>query len=136
MTLLEGDPVDWELDNDNDLIIPIRYTSGIAAVVQGIRIRLQLWRGEWFLDLDAGMPYLPTEDGVIVPESAAILGQKFDSVKARTALRKEIFSTPGVIDVPELRITFDGPTRTLGIEFRAITKFGNTDLEVITLSPI
>ncbi len=135
MALLEADPVDWELDDNNDLIIPLRYTSGIAAVAQGIRIRLQLWRGEWFLDLDAGMPYLPTEDGA-VPESAAILGQKFDSVKARTAVRREILSTPGVVDIPELRITFDGPTRALGIEFRAKTAFGDTDLEVITLPTI
>ncbi len=133
MPLLESDKIDWELDNNNDLIIPLRYTSGIEAVVQGIRIRLQLWRGEWFLDLDAGMPYLPTEDGA-VDERAAILGQRFDSVKTRVAVRKEILSTPGVLDIPELRTTFDGPTRTLGIEFRAKTAFGDTDLEVITLA--
>jgi hypothetical protein len=132
MALLETDPIDWELDENNDLIIPLRYTSGIEAVAQGIRIRLQLWRGEWFLDLDAGIPYLPTEDGAVT-EQAAILGQRFDSVKARTAFRREILSTPGVVDIPELRITFDGPTRTLAIEFRAKTAFGDTDLEVITL---
>jgi len=44
--MLETDPVDWKLDDDNDLIIPLRYTKGIQAVLQGIRIRLQLWRGE------------------------------------------------------------------------------------------
>jgi hypothetical protein len=131
--VLEADPIDWKLDDDNDLIIPLSYTSGIEACLQGIRIRLQLWRGEWFLDLDAGMPYLPTEDGA-VDERAAILGQKFDSIKTRVAVRKEILSTPGVVDVPELRTTFDGPTRTLAIEFRAKTAFGDTDLEVITLS--
>jgi len=79
------------------------------------------------------VPYLPTEDGV-VDERAALLGQKFDSIKARTAIRREIVTTPGVIDVPELRVTFDGPTRVMGIEFRAKTAFGDTDLEKITLS--
>jgi len=132
-TLLETNPVCFARDLNNDLEFPLRLVSGLEAVAIGIRTRLLLFAGEWFLDLDAGVEYLPTEDGAI-PESAAILGQRFDPVKARTSFLREILSTPGVVDVPILRLSFDGPTRVLSITWVARTRFGDTEPDTLTIN--
>lgn len=130
MALLIGDPVVFVRDTDNHLVFPLRLARGLEAVAIGIRTRLLMCRGEWFLDLDKGVPYLPTEDGV-VPESEAILGQPFDPVKIRAALLDLILETPGVLDVPVLRVSFDGAERVLTITWVARTRFGDTPVDTL-----
>jgi len=58
--------IDWELNNDplspdfGDLVIGnfVDHTvSNIDGLVQRIRIRLQVFLGEWFLDNTRGVPY-------------------------------------------------------------------------------
>lgn len=132
-TLLETDSVCFARDANGDLEFPLRLASGLEAVAIGVRTRLLLFAGEWFLDLDAGIKYLPTDDGVIL-ESAAILGQPFDPVKTRSEFLREILSTPGVVDVPILRLGFDGSTRVLSITWVAQTRFGDTDQNILTVS--
>ena len=83
MALLETDPVDWALDEDGDLIIPIRYTRGLAAVRQGQLIRMRFVRGEWFANLDTGIRYMPNAS---VPARLALLGQRFNRARS-TATR-------------------------------------------------
>lgn len=58
--------IDWELNNDptspdfGDLVFG-EYTDytveGIDGLVQRLKIRLQVFLGEWFLDVDRGVPY-------------------------------------------------------------------------------
>ncbi len=132
MALLETDPVDWALDpTTGDLILPIRYTRGLEAVAQGIRFRLQLIRGEQFLDLDAGVPYL---EGNGVDPTLVILGRRFDRTRADTAFRKAILRTPGVKSITSLAITFDGPTRTLSAAIVVRTTFGDTPADVLEMT--
>lgn len=130
-TTLITDPIDWEIDEDNQLIIPIRYVTGLKAVVQAIRVRLQLWRGEWFLNLAAGMPWLTSEDGVTVTDAQAILGEQYDPIKIRSAIRSEILAVANVVDIPELTTEFDGESRVLTVRFRVLTRFGETPSDVI-----
>jgi hypothetical protein len=126
---LSTDPIDLALDaSGTDLVMPPRFARGIEAVVQEIKIRLRRVRGEWFLDRDAGVPYLPTD---IVPEGEALLGQKFNAVKARTAIRDELVKSPGVVELLALAVSFEGATRTLRVEFRVRTAFGDSDLEKV-----
>lgn len=128
-TLLETDPVVFKRDANGDLLFPLQPASGLDAVAIGIETRLQMCRGEWFLDLDAGIPYLPHEG---VAEAIVILGKAFDPVNVRAAFLREILSTPGVVDVPVLRMKFNGATRVLTLAWRAQTRFGDTPMDSLS----
>lgn len=132
MPLLITDPIDWKLDADNNLVMPLEYVRGMEAIVQAIRIRLQMFQGEWFLNLDIGIPYLEDPDGG-VSEEEAILGQKFDPVKVRAAFRREILSVPGVEGVTKLETRFDGDSRTMFVTIIVSTIFGDTPEDTIAL---
>lgn len=131
MALLITDPVVFARDADGHLAFPLRTVSGLEAVRIGIRTRLLMCRGEWFLDLFKGVPLLPTDDGT-VSETDAILGQPFDPVKVRAAMLDLILEVPGVLDVPVFRVQFDGPSRTLSVTWVARTRFGDTPLDTLT----
>lgn len=128
--MLATDQVDWALDEDGDLIMPIRYTRGLDAVAQGIRIRLRLVRGEWFLNMDAGVPYLDSNG---VDPTLVLFGAKFDAVRADAAFRAAILKTPGVRSVLALSLVFDGRTRSLQASFQVATEFGDTSVETVTV---
>lgn len=117
---LKSDPIDLTLtDGDIDLTGGrLSFTSGIGAVAQGIRIRLQAFRGEWFRNLDSGVPYWQE-----------LLGQKFDEAKARRIFREAIRAAPGVGEILKLAVTFDAKTRTLSVTWQVRTEFGDSDTE-------
>ncbi len=124
--------VDLALDGDGDLevVTDLRFTTGLEAVAQGLSIRLQSFRGEWFPDLDDGIPYLE-RDGV--PESEAILGQKFDERKISATFRREIVKAPGVDAVSDLVVGFDGATREMTLSFTVTTAFGQITVSELEL---
>ena len=131
--MLSTDPIDLLLDQDGDLVITggrLQFSTGLTAVVQGIRIRLLTFRGEWFLDLDHGIPYLENDS---VDASEAILGQKFNEAKARAAFRDMILSAPGVVEILGLAVKFNRGTRQLDVAFRVRTEFGDSELETLTV---
>lgn len=115
--------VDLVLDSDGDLVVDTdaHFTTGLLAVSQGARIRLQMFKGEWFLDLDKGVPWLPND---IVADVDAILGQRFNEVKVRGAIRPILQDTPGVITINKLDISFTGSTRALRVDWRVTTTDG------------
>lgn len=124
---LETDPRDLLLGPNNDLVITtdLQFSTGIAAIAQSCRIALQMFAGEWFLDLDAGIPYWDQ-----------ILAQKSTVAKtaAAIAFRSELSLVSGVIDVTTLDVEFDGPTRTLTITWQVQTAFGETPVDTIALA--
>lgn len=132
MALLSTDPVDWALDPaTGDLIMPIRYTRGLEAVAQGIRVRINLVRGELFTDLDAGVPYLP---GNGVDPTLVIMGGRFDPVRAEAALRAAILRTPGVRRIESLVIGFENRTRTLTATIVVIAGFDDVPEDRLELT--
>lgn len=116
------DPVDLLLDDEGDLVLTsgLVFSTGLNAVAQGIRIRIQSFRGEWFLDLDHGVPYYQD-----------LLGQKFNEVKARAAFRTAIITAPGVTELLSLIVTFDRPTRALNVAWKTRTDFGIVEEELV-----
>jgi hypothetical protein len=132
VALLESDPVVFKRDVNGDLVFPLQLARGIEAIGIGVRTRLLMFRGEWFLDLDAGIPYLESQDGT-VSEREAWIGGKYDPVRVRADILREILTTPGVLDVPTLRIVYDGGTRTLSISWVARSRFGDTPLDTLNL---
>jgi hypothetical protein len=106
--------VDWALDDDGDVEFPFRLTTpGVEAVKQGIRIRIQTFLGEWFLDLDFGIPWFEK-----------ILGQKFNEAEIRNAFRALILETPGVLELISLTATYTSATRTVAIDWVVRTADG------------
>ena len=113
--------IDWALDSDGDLIVPMRYTRGLEATAQGIRIRIQMFKGEWFLDTDLGVPYM---ESATVAEADALLGQKFNELKALSAFRRVIAIPPGVQSILALAVAFDRATRVMRVEWRVRSAYG------------
>jgi hypothetical protein len=140
---LVTDPIDWALDpvtGDLPATGSIAYTTGLPAVVQGAKIRLRMFAGEWFLNLAQGMPWLQRLDGSVTA-AQAILGQKFDRLKTLQALRdqllgnaaKNISGVPGILSLVSLDCTFDNISRTLTITWQARTAFGDTNLNTLAV---
>ena len=115
------------LDASHDLYLGPRSGVAIAegadAVVQGILTRLRLFRGEWFLDINAGMPWFEEvfTDG----------GQ--DIKRIESALKTQINATPGVEAILSFAIAFDGATRDITVTFEVDTIYGPSG--VIAVSP-
>lgn len=131
MTLLSTDPVGLRLTADGDLDRSsggLRLARGIDGVVQGVRVRMLLVRGEWFLNLAAGVPYLERPG---VPAADALLGRRFSEAKALAAFRRPILATPGVAEVLALAVAFDRATRELAVTWSARTVFGDTPLDLL-----
>lgn len=113
--VLEDAPVTLALDEDGDVIVPLRFLRGLEAVAQGVRVRMQMFKGEWFLDLSTGVPWWQD-----------ILGQRFEYNRVAAALRRPILETPGVTDIVSLSIVFDAQTRLMTVSWVARTAFGDT----------
>jgi hypothetical protein len=87
--------------------------SGREAIAQSCRMRLRFFAGEWFADLDAGVPYF-----------GAVLVKNPNPDQLRGIFRDVILGTDGVTDVPELGLVYDGTARSLSITFTASTDLG------------
>ncbi len=126
MALLESDPQDLLLDADGDLVIDeqgVHFVSGLQAVAQAIRFRILLVRGEWFLNMDIGVPYF---DDVGVD---GILGDNYDEAAARAAIVAAILDAPGVTGILSLTLERDPATRTLYVSGVAQSLFGDTPID-------
>lgn len=127
-TLLTTSPLDLALDSAGQLVIPLRHTTGVAGVAQLARVRLLLFKGEWFIDLDEGTPWLEN-DGV--DPSQVILGEAFDAGRAEAVVRARLAGTPGLARVTRCAVAFDGADRVLTIDWAGVTVFGNTVADVL-----
>lgn len=107
---------DFKLDSSGDLFIgrDLALVSGVDAIAQSLRIRLNFVQGEWFADKLAGIPFM-TE----------VLGKKTPNLNAiRGFFVETILETVGVAELLQLDLTFDGPTRVLTVNGRVSTDTG------------
>lgn len=83
--------------------------TGTDAMTQHITIRLQFFLGEWFLDVRVGIPYY---EQILVknPSTQVIL----------SLFREAILETPGVEEVNDLALDYDGALRKLSVSFSAV----------------
>lgn len=100
---------DLEIGADGDLII----VTGLDAILQHLRIRLQFFRGEWFLDTRLGIPYFEE-----------VLRKAPDLNVVESILRDAIRETPGVISITSFELDFEGVSRKLSLDFAALTDEG------------
>ena len=104
------DPISHDLTiNGFDLVI----LDGAERVRQNLKIKLKLWRGEWFLDTNFGTPYLES-----------ILGKQLTLSGAVAALKKSILEVDGVEAITRFEFTFNRSARTLDVDFDVRTPYG------------
>lgn len=97
---------------DGDLVI----TPPLEAAAQHIRERLELAQGEWFLDLEDGVPW---RERVLVrnPDIAVI----------SAILRERILGTPEVLRLASFDLRFTRVTGELRLAFVAIVEGGQLE---------
>lgn len=118
MPYLETDPLDIACDDDHDLLVDaegLHLISGLPGVAQLIRIAILLFLGEWFLNLEVGMPWFQE-----------ILGQKFDAALIRQRLSERISKIPAVAEIISIAVSFDADARAVSIDYEVRVDWGDT----------
>jgi hypothetical protein len=92
------------------------YAVDQEAVSQNVKTRLQLLRGEWFLDVDAGVPYLQE-----------IMVKPADLQLAEAIIKQTIIETDGIDELRTFSMDFNRDTRVLFISATVTTIYGTTE---------
>jgi hypothetical protein len=107
---------------------PARFSimpmEGADRVAQQIKITLLAFLGEWFLDVNFGVPYL---------EEILIKNPRLTSVES--ILRAKIMAVPDVLRITFFSMDFDRYKRDLRVEFHCNTLLG-TIKDTILLSTV
>lgn len=103
--------IDLQLvENENDLELinkDFQLTSSLSRYVsQKLRIRLSFFRGEWYLNINKGIPYF---------ESVFVKNPNISYIEDLIIL--EINTCPGVSELLSLSLEIETPTRELIINF-------------------
>jgi hypothetical protein len=105
------------IDGNHDMT----FGHGIAdmavdaeACAQNVKTRLLLLQQEWFLDTDAGVPWL--QDIMVKPANLAL---------AESIVKRTILETEGVSALRSFSMTFDRNTRRLTITAAVVNIYGS-----------
>ena len=98
-----------------DLELPPRVISGPEQITQAVNIHLRTWIGEWFLDLDHGVPYL-----------SEVLGKRRPEM-VEAVLRQHILGVRGVRSISAFRLRIDPTTRLATATWEGETDAGTAN---------
>lgn len=84
------------------------------AVAQAVKTRFELWRGQWFLDLTEGTPYIQS-----------VLGKQRSDFYI-LAIRERILDTQGVNSIVEFEASYTGENRRVIFTATIDTIYGTT----------
>jgi len=107
--------IDFKL-NDGQIVFEsgvLQYADGAERVRQQLEVRLSIFRGDWFLDGEFGVPYLDS-----------ILGKRITLNGALSAIRTEILAVEGVIKLNSFDYNLDRKKKLLSVEFEAQIDYG------------
>lgn len=107
--------------NTGDLILEdgdINLNSGLEAIRQNLQARLSFFLGEWFLDVDSGVPYYQD-----------VLKKNPDPVVLDGVFKDAILGTPGVLGLEEFDMQLDTSLRQLKLIFKARSTDGIIDFD-------
>lgn len=100
----------WDIAlNNNDLIL----IDNAERISQQIKISLQFWLGEWFLNSALGVPYL---------ERICVKNPNLQHI--RQIFRNTIQNVDGVTAVNSLDLSVDASARVLTVTYTAATTAG------------
>jgi len=115
------------LDSSNNLIVEngqFKTVSDGAEVAQHVRCRLLFYKNEWFLNLNAGVPYF--EEIFIKP---------VDLANVESIFKATILQTDGVARLLTFSMDYVGAsTRKLTISFSAETIYNEIINEDVTIN--
>src|SRR5262245_2547508 len=120
---------DFALDDDGDLAVvngDFTTVSGRDATTQGVKIRVQTFRGEIWLDQDKGVDYFN-----------AVFVKNADPLVVREQIKDEIAATPDVITVIGAQLEFADANdpRHASIKFRYRDAFSTLPVDDTTSVP-
>jgi hypothetical protein len=87
--------------------------TGAAQARQRIAISLDIFLGEWFLDIRIGVPY-----------HRDILIKNPNPEVVRSVFRKALLLVPGIVEVTEIEVTLNKATRAGRVDFVAVYEDG------------
>lgn len=109
------------VDDDIDLLNGDLYlTSGIEAVRQRLRQDLRMFLGEWFLDLDYGVPYF--QDILVKNPNPQIV---------EGIIKIKILESPGVLELTAFSADINNASRQLTVDFTVRCFDGEIDFKEV-----
>lgn len=124
--LSSTDPVGFKLTDDGDLDVTggrATLVGGVVGFVQGVKARLELVRGQFYLNRKAGLPLIENR---FVPPREAIMGQPYAHEKLRRAFGAQFMATPGALRMTQFASKFDGALRRATVTARGKVFFADT----------
>ena len=97
------------------------FTQIEDLTVQMVKIRLQTFKGEWFRDIDIGVPYLQE-----------IFGKRGTAPAADANIKNTILATDNIQSITSYSSSVNPLTRTFSVGFSAVTDNGEilSDIEL------
>lgn len=96
------------------------FADDAESVAQRVKTRLLLLKEEWFLDTDAGVPYL--QEIMVKPANLPL---------AEAVIKRTILETDGVTEIRSFSLQLNRNTRRLDVQATVVTEFENlADIKV------
>lgn len=108
--------IDIALTKEHDIAIKngdFFWFGGAKQIAQQVKITLLTFKGEWFLDVEHGIPYL---DNVLIKNP--------NRVEIESILRTAVKDVPGVLAVPNMKLFVNHPARKLRVDINVETTEG------------
>lgn len=99
---------DWDLSTGD-----LQLTTGLAAIRQAVYIHLSFFRGEWFLDREAGVPYF-----------ADVLKKNPNPNVLQSVFRRALLEVTGITSVDSMTVAQSPATRTAELRATCSTDAG------------
>lgn len=118
-------PIDFFLDpKTNDIDISNNFTMRTTANIeessrQQVQISLGTFKGEWFADVNAGIPYLRNDNNTV----KALGEESKDFIDA--LIQDDILSRENIVSITSYESTFTRATGALEVVASATTKQGD-----------
>ena len=112
--------MDLLLNDSHDLALvgyDLVMATGIDLMRQRLKQSLLFFQGEWYLDIEDGVPYYQD-----------ILKKSPDQIAVEAAFKTAIIETPGVTEITAFALKYDAPLRSLSLSFGVKTIYGNLQL--------
>lgn len=109
----------WDLVIENNDLVAV---TGLEAVRQNLRQRLGMFKGEWFLNLQKGVPYFQE-----------IFKKDYSPSEVDAAFKITILNTPGVLELLDYNLELDNVTGKMNLSFKVRSYDGIIDYGPYTI---